>query len=251
MAFNIWTFLFEIVNFVVLACILHRLLYRPLRAAIDKRRSAIAQAQAEAEKAHGDAIALQRQLQSQLADIEKERQAAIQKTRELAEAQRTRLIADGEQAVRRQRQEARAAIERERDDALRALRAEVSSQAIALAERLLQEAAGTTLQQQLANHLIDALAQLSDAERSRVRTDWQGADGAIVETAAALEPEKIRKINDAVDSVVGQTVKLAVETRPALLAGARLRIGGHVWDASLAGQLDALRSDAAENHFHE
>lgn len=31
MAFNIWTFLFEIVNFVVLACILHRLLYRPLR----------------------------------------------------------------------------------------------------------------------------------------------------------------------------------------------------------------------------
>ncbi len=55
MTFNIWTFLFEVVNFVVLAYILHRLLYRPLREAIDRRRAEIAQTQAEAEQARAEA----------------------------------------------------------------------------------------------------------------------------------------------------------------------------------------------------
>ncbi len=88
MTFNIWTFLFEIVNFVVLAYILHRVLYRPLRAAIERRRAAIAQAQADAEKARDEALAMQKQLESQLADTERQRHEALQKTRELAEAER-------------------------------------------------------------------------------------------------------------------------------------------------------------------
>ena len=35
MTFNGWTFLFQVLNFVVLAYALHRLLYRPLREAIE------------------------------------------------------------------------------------------------------------------------------------------------------------------------------------------------------------------------
>jgi F-type H+-transporting ATPase subunit b len=250
MTFNLWTFLFEVVNFVVLAYILHRLLYRPLRAAIDKRRAAIAQSLAEADKAHADAVAMQARLETQLADIEKERQEAMRATRERAEEERQRLIAEGEQEIVRRQEEVRAAIDRQREDALRSLRAEVRSSAAELAARLLQEAAGTALQGQLAKKLLDALAQLPDHERSQVRRDWKDGDGAVVETAAALDPASLREINDAVNAVVGRSVKLAVETRPALVAGARLRIGGHVWDASLAGQLETIRSSEAESESH-
>jgi F-type H+-transporting ATPase subunit b len=250
MTFNIWTFLFEIVNFVVLAYILHRVLYRPLRAAIERRRAAIAQAQADAEKARDEALAMQKQLESQLADTERQRHEALQKTRELAEAERQRLIAEAEKVVERRQEDARAAIERQRQDSLKSLRAEVNAAAAELAERLLREAAGTSLQQQLARRLVDSLTTLPETERARVRNDWKASDAAVVETAAALDSTSLEEINRAVEAVVGQKVKLAVETRPALVAGARLRIGGRLWDASLAGQLEALRAAGANNRNH-
>ena len=40
MNIHLGTFVFQIVNFVVVAFILHRLLYRPLYEAIDRRRQA-------------------------------------------------------------------------------------------------------------------------------------------------------------------------------------------------------------------
>lgn len=249
MTFNVWTFLFEIVNFVVLAYILHRLLYRPLRAAIDQRRAMLAQTQSDAEAARAQAVAMQEQLQTQLAGMEQERQEAIQQARAVGESERQKLISEAERAIERRQAEVRASIERQREDALRSLRAEVSSSAAELAERLLREAAGTTLQQQLAGHLVEALTRLPDEERSRVRRDWKAADGAVVELAAPLDPGSMQKLNDAVASVVGQQVKLDVETKPALLAGARLRIGGNVWDASLAGQLETVRA-GSENSSH-
>ncbi len=51
MVFNVWTFLFQVVNFLVLVAILRWLLYSPLREAIDRRREANAKAQADAEAA--------------------------------------------------------------------------------------------------------------------------------------------------------------------------------------------------------
>ena len=250
MTFNVWTFVFEIVNFVVLAYILRRLLYRPLRAAIDKRREAIAQAQAEAEKARAAAVAMQQQLQTQLGDMEKERQEAIQQTRELAEAERQKLIAEGEKTLTRRQEEARLAIERQRDEALRSLRSELNSAAAELAERLLQEATGSTLQQQLVKRLIEALSQVPENQRIQVRDDWSNADGAMVETATTLDANSLQQINQAVYALVGQPVNLAVQTKPNLLAGARVRIGGHVWDASLAGQFEGLRFDGSEGTAH-
>ena len=248
MTFNIWTFVFELVNFVVLAYVLHRLLYRPLRSAIDKRREAIANAQAEAENARAAAVAMQRQLQSQLGDLEKERQEVIQQTRELAEAERMKLIAEGQQTLARRQEEARLAIERQRDEARRSLRSELNSSATELAERLLHEATGGTLQQQLAKRLIETLLLVPANQRVQVRDDWSKADGALVETATTLDATSLQQINQAVNDLVGQPVNLAVQTKPNLVAGARVRIGGHVWDASLAGQFEGLRSDGSEGN---
>src|SRR6185369_16713189 len=60
--FNVWTFLFEVLNFLVLAFVLHRLLYRPLREAVDKRKAENDKARVEAEAARKEADAAREQL---------------------------------------------------------------------------------------------------------------------------------------------------------------------------------------------
>ena len=82
MHFNPWTFLFEMLNFVVLAVVLYRLLYRPLHAAIDRRREDVTRAQTEADKAREQAVTLQQQLQAQLAEVERQGEEALRQGRE-------------------------------------------------------------------------------------------------------------------------------------------------------------------------
>jgi F-type H+-transporting ATPase subunit b len=183
MTFNVWTFLFEILNFVVLAYVLHRLLYKPLRQAIDQRREAATRAQAEADKAREQAGALEREYQVKLAELEQQRQEAVHQAVEQARAERQRLLATTEQVVQQRQEEVRQALERERTEAFRALRGEVIGQAVALTRRLLQEAAGHSLDEQLTLRLIDTLGQLSTDEQAQVRDHWQPADGAVLEAA--------------------------------------------------------------------
>jgi F-type H+-transporting ATPase subunit b len=238
MSFNIWTFLFEAVNFVVLAFVLHRLLYEPLRRAVAERQEANARAQAEAQKASEAAAALQLRLQDERAALEKEREAVLREAHTRAEGERKRLLEEATALAQRRRDEAHQALDAERAEALEALRGEVVGQALDLARRLLGEATERTLQQQLALRLVETLGGLSEVEREHVRGHWQPEDGAVLETAQELDRTALEQINAAVAAVLGRATAVAVQVWPALTGGVRLRIGGHVWDASVAGQME-------------
>jgi F-type H+-transporting ATPase subunit b len=247
MTFNWWTFLFEALNFVVLAYVLHRLLYRPLREAIDKRRAANAGAQAAAAKAREEAETLQQQLREQLAGAERQRQELIHHARTQAEAERQKLLAEAERTAQRRQEEVRQALDREREETLKSVRQEVITQAIDLARRLLGEASERTLHQQLALRLALTLEQLPESERQPLRASYQSDDGPVLETAQDLDASVLEQLTRAISGIVGQPIALAVHQRPALLGGVRLRLTGHVWDASLAGQVASADAVAAKD----
>src|SRR5262249_32360016 len=137
MTFNVWTFLFEVLNFLVLAFVLHRLLYRPLREAVERRQQAVAREREEAARASQEAAGLQQRLQEQLAEQEQERQLRLRQAHEQAEADRKKLLAETERVIRDRQEEQRRALAREREEALQALHGEVAGMALDLARRLL------------------------------------------------------------------------------------------------------------------
>ena len=160
MTFNVWTFLFEVVNFLVLVYVLHRLLYRPLREAIDRRREANAKAQAEAEKARQEAdrapAATERSSWRTWSSSARSRSARPASRPRPSGKRRGRGRAGAcSGAARKSTQQ----LERERAEALQALRAELVQSAVELAERFLREASDSTLQQQLAGRLVEELQQ--------------------------------------------------------------------------------------------
>jgi F-type H+-transporting ATPase subunit b len=238
MTFNIWTFLFEVLNFLVLAFVLHRLLYHPLREAVERRRREVAREQEEAEKARQDAATLESRLKQQLADQEQERLKLLREAHEQAEADRKKLLAETERVIRDRQEEQRRALEREREEALQSLRGEVADWAVGLTRRLLAEAADSSLHRQLALRLVETLRHTPEGECEHLRDQWQPGDGAVLETSQALDDATLGQITDGAEAVLGRPVVPAVQVRPELVCGVRLRLGGQVWDASLAGQLD-------------
>ncbi|HWA98226.1 MAG TPA: F0F1 ATP synthase subunit B [Pirellulales bacterium] len=237
MTFNGWTFLFEIINFVVLAYVLHRLLYEPLRTAIDQRREATLTAQTQANAARNEAEGLAARLRQQLTSADDQRQALLQQARQQAETERQQIVAEAEQSMRRRQDDARQMLDEQRKQALSAVEDEVIAQAVDLAKRLLYESCDRSLHQQLADRLVETLGTISDVQRGQIRSTWQPIDRAVLESADGLDAKTLQKLNAAVTDVVGQPVALTVLDQSGLIGGVRLKLGGYIWDASLAGQL--------------
>jgi F-type H+-transporting ATPase subunit b len=250
MSFHFSTFLFEMINFVVLAYVLHRLLYSPLQKAVEERRHASVRMETETQSARHEADMLREQVKTQLADIEVQRQAAIRQAREQAAAERKKLLQETDQLVQRRLDDERQTLQRERAEAYTGLRTEIVNQAVDLAERFLVHAADRTLNDQMAQRLVDTLQTLPKAEQDELRDRWQPKDGAVLETAADLRDATKDNIAAAVAALLGQEVPLTVQARPSLLGGVRLRIGGQVWDASLAGSLEQARFGVPEVPAH-
>jgi F0F1-type ATP synthase delta subunit len=122
--------------------------------------------------------------------------------------------------------------------------------ALEVTERLLREVSDTTLHHQLARRLVDTLQSVPDAERERLRADWRAEDGAIVQTAEELDAATTEQLRTAIATLVGSEVPLTMERQPALLGGIRLQLDGHVWDGSLAGQLERARRAVQEGAAH-
>ncbi len=242
MTFNLWTFFFQIANFVVLAYVLHRLLYRPLHEAIDQRRQANDRARAEAEQARQEAAALEAQVRAQLAGMEQQRQEVLAQAHQQADKERAALLAEAETTTRNRLAEFQQALARERTEALHTLKSEAVGMAVDLTQRLLREASDSTLHQQLAHRLIESLQQLSEAERADIRGHWQPSDLVVVESAESLKNGLADEVTSAVATILGRQVAPEIQVKPELLGGLRLRIGGHVWDASLVGGLDEAKS---------
>jgi F-type H+-transporting ATPase subunit delta len=64
---------------------------------------------------------------------------------------------------------------------------------------------------------------------------------AQVETALPLSEEEARELEAQLARKTGKEVSLRLEVNPALIGGARVRVGDRVWDASLLGRLERFR----------
>jgi F-type H+-transporting ATPase subunit b len=238
MTFNASTFVFEVINFLVLAYVLQRVLYRPLHDAIDRRRDEIDRREAETERALRDAQAREHKVDEQLAAIQSQRQDLLAKARQEADVERQRLLSDAAKETSRQAATAREALKRERSDALHSLQEDVVQEAVALAERLLRDASGDDLDSRLASRVADTVRSLPEEERASVTRSWNRGDTATLEAAHDLPAEAVSKVRDALSETLGEDVSLQVLRVTELQSGVRLRLDGHVWDASLAGQIE-------------
>jgi F-type H+-transporting ATPase subunit b len=250
MTFNLWTFVLQMINFLALAYILRRLLYRPLHEAIDRRREAVRQAQADADKARAEADEIKRQLEEKLSQLDRQRQDVLSQAYEQAQVERKKILDEAQMTAQRRQEEVRRLLEREREEMLRKLSGEASGHALSLAGRLLQQSADSTLNAQLAKRLIETLDNLPEDQREQLRYDLRIEDQAWLETATPQDDETLKRLTEAVAAIAGKELALRAQTNPALIGGVRLRIGGHLWDASIAGQLEEAPSTPRELSSH-
>lgn len=229
------TFVFQAINFVVLAFVLQRWLYRPVQAAIARRQHEVdapLEAAAADRQAAADLRAAAEALQVEARGARERLLADAEKT---AESRRDELLAEGRRAAADAAAKAQADLEEQRVAAEAALRLRAAEVAVALAGRLLARAACQPATDRL---LEEALAAV---EAIGLRPQ-RGAAQVRVVTAAPLDDDRQAAVADRLRRAIGGEVSVAFAQDQALIAGAEIQLPSAVIRQSWRDQLADART---------
>jgi len=237
------SFVFAVINFLILAALLYRFLHRPLLAVLDKRRQSLAQARKDAEKGLDNAKRKQAEYEAKLAEAEDEARRVVAEAREAAEQARRESLERAKSEAERESARLKQAYEQERRDALRDLQREVAQTVTGLAQRVLDQAAGADLDAKLHEKLLAELEALASETHTPA-----GRNTARVRVVSARDPDASRRkaLEKSIRAVAGDAAEIAFETDEALGAGARLEFADTAVDATLSDLLAAVGEHAAE-----
>ena len=242
MAFDWLTFGFEIVNFLVLVWLLHRLLYRPVLALIERRQADIAARAQAAETLRAEAERLKAEYDRRLQDWANERAKARRELDEEIERERQRRLQELETELAERRQREAALREREAAELRRSTEREALALAGRFAARLLGVAAGPELEARLVQLLVEQLGALPAERRAALREALRTASAPLQVTSAyRLDDSQRAELARALAALAGDgTPAIDYHEDPALLAGLRLQVGAWQLGANLQDELQAF-----------
>lgn len=240
MKFSITTFIIQILNFVLLSYILYRVLYKPLRNIMEKRKRLVMEDIDRAVRMKEDAIIIKEKYEKLMKEMSALKKREMEKAVEQAEEAKQSILERATREAKEEKEKAIAVIENERREMMAALKLDTVNVSAELASRLLSSLADEALHGKLTEMLLREL------EEHPLAVPERGGEGvkAVVVSAYALKNSESNSIETLLKDYVGPSVNIEQKVDPELIAGVRLWIDGHVLDGTLKGQLAAFKERA-------
>ncbi|MEJ2344245.1 MAG: F0F1 ATP synthase subunit delta [Gammaproteobacteria bacterium] len=239
MEFTWTTFVFEIINFVILVWILKHYFYTPVLNVIARRRDEIQQTLDKARDIHTRAEETQQRYESRLADWEAEKRAAQEQLHDQLDEERKQQQEALRASLEEQRKKAQVTEQRRLGDLAREQEIRAIEQAARFAARLLERVSGPELEARLVQLVADDLAKLSGEQLEALRAAMHGEAEPVVVSSAYELPQGLREhLQAALASALGnEAVQCRFRCEPDLLAGLRVSVGPWVLRANLQDEL--------------
>jgi len=238
---SLWNVALQTINFVVLAWLLNRFLFKPVRGVIAKRQEAIqtSMREAEAKKAEGERVI--EEYRAKFAGIASEAEQAREQALAAAAKEARRVREDAARQAQAEVERAKGEVGRERVEALRTLAERAAELATSIAGRLLAEAAPDSD----APFLWRTTASIDALEPSRrAALGSQVAAGRVeIVSARPIEPATRERFDVWLASLAGKPVATSYTTDESLVAGVELRLPTGVWRSNWRASLERIRAE--------
>ena len=232
---NLSTFVFEIINFLILVWILQRFFYKPVLQVIAKRQQGIDESLQQAEAERNTAENLRADYENSLTHWEQEKKLARETLYREIETERAELLDKLYKSLDDERNksqvlEAHRLAEKQNLNERLALQ-----QGARFAGMLLKQAAGPELEQRLFDLLLNDLTELPQHTLQMMQQDKP----VLIQISSAypLDNGKRIKLEQKLDLLVKQERQFLYEQQDELYAGFRISIGEWVLQANLQHEL--------------
>ena len=151
----------QIVSFVILFVVLHRLLYKPIIRALDQRSERIRESLEASQRAREESARSQEEMQRQIEASRAEGRQLIAEAKGVADRFREEELAKAREDIDAERARAQANIQREGDAAIEELRREFASLAISAAERVIDRSLDESTHRELIESVLEEGSRIS------------------------------------------------------------------------------------------
>ena len=248
---HLWTIGFQVVNFLLLLFLLHRYLWKPVRATIDQRKKSIddADASLKAREKAADGARVAADAKNTAADQERARQ--IDATTKTLDADRDKVLAQAHALAATERTAAITKLDEERNAVASELTNVTLDLALSLAKRLLSNVSAPAVTTAFLDRLCERVEKLPEAQLASLRAEIAAGGKVQVATTPALDDDAKKRAQARLARSLGESVPLEFIVDDSLLAGAELRFPharfGHSFQHGLAAAREEIIAHAAKN----
>lgn len=247
---NRFTFFAQIANFLILAWLLRRFLFRPILKAANEREARLEATRKEAEAALAAAEAGKKAMDEKQAAFDAERRNLIRKAEDEARDLRQRLSEAARADVDTERAKWRQSLEEGWQADVATWSAAIRRQAFALAETVLREVAGTDLEDACIRVFLRKLEALPAGERAAfVSIPGSAVPGTgreiRVQTGMPMKQEAHHALAAEIHRLLGTDAPVRFENDAVLGLGIELSVGGRTFAWTIANALADLEAGAS------
>lgn len=134
-----WTFVFQIVNTIVIFLLLRHFLFKPVTEFMTQRTQRIEDQLAGAEEKEAEALALKAQYEQKLAGIREERNEMLKEAVRKGEERGEVLIQEAREEIRKMEERSRLDLEREKTKAINEFKNQISELAVLAAAQIMEK----------------------------------------------------------------------------------------------------------------
>jgi F-type H+-transporting ATPase subunit b len=238
MKFDIWTFLFQTINFIVLLFILKRLLFKPVRDILQKRRDLVRDSLEKVELMQKEALALKEEQQAEMERLKELKVRMVDEMRADVMEEKKRMLAKAGQDAAERVEKAMALFEKEKAGFEAGLKERAVETVHLFSTNLLRDIADEELHRGIWRRLRNELERMSRDIAARAMHDEE----VKIELASAylLGEEEMGALQSALEKELSRKVTIHQTIDETLIAGVKLRSGDLVYDSSVAGQVSAF-----------
>lgn len=242
-----FTFVAQIVNFLILIVLMKKFLYGPIIKAMDDREARIAERTKQADAAIERAEREERTHRELTDELRKAREAMLHEAAEEAEQQRRKLMEQARAEVDAAEKSWRGALGREKAAFLRQLRELVGRETVEIARKTLRELADSELEERVVRRFIERMDGIEDDQWAQLaRYGADSEQGIAIYSAFALPAELRDELVRLVHEKAGTDAHVSFDRDETLLTGIELRSPGLKIAWSMDDHIDALQQSLAE-----
>ncbi len=243
-----WFILFaQGINFLILVVLLKRVLFDRIVGAMDEREQQMKKRVSAAEEARTNAEAEKERYREKLDALTQQESVLLSEAKDKAARQEREMLEAAERDVSEKRRRWQEGLLYEKEAFLRSVRQRTIHHVYLIANSALSDLAGQSLQERMAEMLVQRLSQLSDEEKAKFAAGAQeGKDNGIqVRSAFELDDELRRKIEESLRANTPLRGLVHFEHDENLLGGFEILSGGYHLSWNLNQYLDELEREVS------
>jgi F-type H+-transporting ATPase subunit b len=237
----------QVLNFLILAWLLKRFLYRPILDALDAREQRIASELADADAKRAEADHARTEFQGRIDAFEQQRTALMSEAREDAAAERRRLVKDARRAADDLQAKRRESLASESRSLNRVITRRAQQEVLAIARKALTDLADAKLEAAMCNAFLRRLQSLDGPARAAIATSLAaGRAPALIRSVFELSETQRIDIQQALEATFATEIHLRFETTPELVSGIEFTTDGQKLAWSIADYMASLEAAIAD-----